>query len=202
MCIANNILQRVQASPEGEVFFVSDFAKSGNDVFISRLLSEMTDYGKLERLSNGIYYKPRHTRFGTLKPSIEQVVKAIARRDKAQIMPTGATAENMLGFSTQVPTNDIYLTTGSARTITLGNRTIRFRRCTPKNFAYRGKLMPILVQAMKSIGQGNITDAHVWRIRELLREHFETETFETDLRLAPIWIKKILSKINNELKNE
>lgn len=202
MCIANDISQRVQASPEGEVFFVSDFAKSGNDVFISRLLSEMTDGGELERLSNGIYYKPRHTRFGALKPSIDQVVKAIARRDKAQVMPTGATAENMLGLSTQVPTNDVYLTTGSARTIALGNRRISFRRCTPKNFAYKGELMPILVQAMKSIGQDNITDTHLWRIRELLREHPEKETFETDLQLAPIWIKKKLSRINKELKNE
>lgn len=199
MCIASDISQKVATSHDGEVFFVSDFAKSGNDVFISRLLSEMTDDGQLERLSNGIYFKPKRTRFGVVKPTIEQVVKAIARRDKAQVMPTGATAENMLGLSTQIPTNSVYLTTGSARTIAIGNRNVVFRRCTPKNFAYQGKLMPVLVQAMKSIGQSNISDAHIGRIRELLKEHPETDTFDSDLQLAPIWIKKILSRIYKEV---
>lgn len=200
MCIASDISQKVSKSHDGDVFFVSDFAKSGNDVFISRLLSEMTDDGQLERLSNGIYFKPKRTRFGVVKPTIEQVVKAIARRDKAQVMPTGATAENMLGLSTQIPTNSVYLTTGSARTIAIGNRNVVFRRCTPKNFAFKGKLMPVLVQAMKSIGQSNITDNHIARISELLREHPETETFEADLQLAPIWIKKILSRIYKDIQ--
>ena len=52
-----------------------------------------------------------------------------------------------LGFSTQVPMNACFLTSGSSRKLTLGKRTITLRHGSPKNFAYKGKLMPELVQA-------------------------------------------------------
>ena len=59
--------------------------------------------------------------------------------------------------------------------------------------------MPVLIQAMKSIGKKNVTEKQIDHIKELLRKHPENETFEHDLALAPIWIKKILSKIQKEL---
>ena len=40
---------------------------------------------------------------GELQPSVEEVAQAIARRDKARIIPTGIYAENILGLTTQVP---------------------------------------------------------------------------------------------------
>ena len=85
MSITDAITAQIESAQQGDVFFVSDFAKSGNDVFISRILSELVDKGKLDRLAIGIYYKPQSTDFGLLKPSVDQIVKAIARRDHAQI---------------------------------------------------------------------------------------------------------------------
>ena len=192
MCIKDNIAQHIETSPANEVFFISDFAVNGNDEFISHKLSELAAEGKIMRLANGIYYKPIQTRFGILKPGVESIVKAIARRDKAQILPSGAAAENILGLSTQVPMTYVYLTSGSARCINIDGTTVRFKRCVPKNFAYKGQLMPIIVQALKSIGQGNVTLAQLTRIKALLKEHPEAETFQHDLSLAPIWIKKLL----------
>ena len=40
MRIVDDIEQQIQQSEAGTLFFVSDFAKAGNDVFISRLLSQ------------------------------------------------------------------------------------------------------------------------------------------------------------------
>ena len=119
MCIKDDIAQRIEAANPDEIFFISDFATNGNDEFISHNLSELVAEGKVMRLANGIYYKPVRTRFGELKPSVDTIVRAIARRDKAQILPTGAAAENMLGLSTQIPMNYVYLTSGSARRINL-----------------------------------------------------------------------------------
>ena len=59
--------------------------------------------------------------------------------------------------------------------------------------------MPVLIQAMKSIGKKNVTEKQIDHIEELLSKHPANETFEHDLALAPIWIKKILSKIQKEL---
>lgn len=198
MCVKENIRERIERAEADEVFFVSDFAHAGNDVFISRLLSELVAEGLIARLGNGVFYKPVKTKFGNLTPSIDTVVKAIARRDKAQVMPTGQTAEHLLGLSTQIPMNYVYLTSGSARKIQIDSVTVTFKRCVPKNFAFKGKFMPILVQALKSIGQTNITEAHTAKIRQLLTDNSEPETYAHDLALAPIWIKKLLRQITSK----
>lgn len=63
----------------------------------------------------------------------------IAKRDKARLLPTGAYAQNALGLSTQVPLKIVYLTDGSPRMIKIGERTIQFKKTTPKNLALKGK---------------------------------------------------------------
>lgn len=182
------------------MFFVSDFAKGGNDVFISRLLSEFAEKGFLCRLAKGIYYKPIQTRFGLLYPEVGDLVKAIARRDTAQVLPTGETAQNILGLSTQVPMNYVYLTSGSARKIEVGPRTVTFKRCVPKNFAAKSEFLAILIQAMKSIGENRMTDQHRTIIRGLLQKNLPIDTFEEDLRFAPIWVRKTIWNITKEIK--
>lgn len=196
MSIKGNIRKRISQAEGNEIFFVSDFSTDGNDVFISRLLSECVADGLIERLGNGIFYKPIKTKFGNLTPSVDAIVKAIARRDKAEVMPAGETAEHQLGLSNQVPMVYMYLTSGSARKIILDNTTIIFKRCVPKNFAYKDEFMPILVQAMKSIGKDNITSEITAKIYTLIKEHVNPETYSHDIALAPIWIKKIIRQVN------
>ena len=132
----------------------------------------------LFRSAKGVYVKARKTRFGILYPSAYELVKEISKRDKAKVIPTGATAANRLGFSTQVPMNTIFLTTGSGRKLKLGNRTVTLKHGAPKNFAVRGRLMPELVQALRSIGEHNITQDVEARIGQLFMETPETDTIE------------------------
>ncbi len=202
MRIVDSIEQQISQSEEGSLFFVSDFATSGNDVFISRLLSGFADSGLLCRLSKGIYYKPIRTRLGILYPEIPEIVKAIVRRDNAQILPTGETAQNILGLSTQMPLNYVYLTSGSARKLSIGTKTITFKRCVPKIFSCRNEFMAILIQAMKSIGQDRLTDAHKATIRGLLQNNMPIESFEEDLKTAPVWARRVISIIVKEIENE
>lgn len=199
MRIIDEIEQQIQQSEAGTLFFVSDFAKTGNDVFISRVLSEFADKGLLCRLAKGVYYKPIETRYGILYPDVADIVKAIARRDNAQVLPTGEAAQNMLGFSTQVPMNYVYLTSGSARKIEVGPRTVTFKRCVPKNFAVKNEFLAVLIQAMKSIGEDRMTDRHRIIIKGLLQQNLPIETFEQDLKVAPIWVRKTIWNIAKEI---
>lgn len=114
-------------------------------------------------------------------------------------MLSGNTAANRLGFSTQVPMNASFLTSGSSRKLKLGNRIVTLTHGSPKNFAYKGKLMPELVQALRSMGEENITDAVDKRIAQLLYETPELETIEHDLLLAPVWIRQIIKR---NIKNQ
>lgn len=202
MCIAEKIREQVKLDKSGMVYFISDFAQHGNDVFISRLLSECVDDGLLIRIANGIYYKPVETKFGVLFPSVDELIKAIARRDNAQILPTGETAQNLLGLSTQVPTRYVYLTSGSSRRIVLREQTITLKRSVPRNFACKNDFMATLIQALKSIGKDNVTDEHRQTIAGLLQKHLDEKTYIDDLKTAPIWVRKFISEIIKQNKHE
>lgn len=200
MRIVDDIDNQIRQSEAGTLFFVSDFSTTGNDVFISRLLSDFTEKGRLCRLAKGIYYKPIKTRYGILYPDVEDLVKAIARRDNAQMLPTGETAQNMLGLSTQIPMNYVYLTSGSARKIVVGSRTVTFKRCVPKNFAAKNEFLAVLIQAIKSIGEKRMTEQHKAVIKGLLKKNLPIDTFEHDLKVAPIWARKIIWNIVKEIE--
>ena len=202
MCIAEKIREQVKRDKPGTVYFISDFAQHGNDVFISRLLSECVGDGLLIRIANGIYYKPVETKFGVLFPSVDELIKAIARRDNAQILPTGETAQNLLGLSTQVPTRYVYLTSGSSRRIVLREQTITLKRSVPRNFACKNDFMATLIQALKSIGKDNVTDEHRQTIAGLLQRHLDEKTYIDDLKTAPIWVRKFISEIIKQNKHE
>ncbi len=200
MSIEDKIRNQIKGDEAGALYFISDFAEHGNDVFISRVLSECVNDGLLLRIANGIYCKPIETRFGPLFPSVEELVKAIARRDNAQILPTGETAQNQLGLSTQVPMNSVYLTSGSARKLILRGRTVTLKRSVPRNFACKNDFMAALIQALKSIGKANLTEEHMSTIVGLLKEHLDDATYADDLKTAPIWVRKMLSEIIRNIK--
>lgn len=113
--------QQILSSENDTIFFRNDFPQYHPES-VGRVLTDLTDNGDLVRIASGIYVKPRMSRFGPIMPSIEHVVKAISIRDKAQILPSGETALNVLGISTQVPMSYSFLTTGSARKLTIGKR--------------------------------------------------------------------------------
>lgn len=191
--VVKQIRKKIACSRFGEVFFVSSFPQYDVE-YITKLLAIFEKEGLITRVAKGVYVKARKTRFGILYPSAYELVTEIAKRDKAKVIPTGATAANRLGFSTQVPMNTIFLTTGSGRKLNLGNRTVTVKHGAPKNFAFRGRLMSELVQALRSIGENSITSADEARIRQLFNETSETDTIEYDLLLAPVWMRQIIKK--------
>ncbi len=175
----------------GDVFMVSTFDKYDAE-YVTKLLPMFEKEGLFTRVSQGVYVKMRKTRFGVVYPTAAELVSKIAQRDKAQVIPTGETAANRLGFTTQVPMNTSFLTTGSTRKLTLGQRVVTLKHGAPRNFAYKGKLMPELVQALRSIGEKNITPQVESHIKKLLLESPEPQTFDHDIRLAPMWIQKLI----------
>lgn len=177
----------------GTVLFVSSFPRFDVE-YVTKLLSQFEKEGLITRIAKGVYVKAKKTRFGVAYPSAFELVKEIAKRDKAEIFPTGDTAANRLGFSTQVPMNASFLTSGSSRKLKLGNQTVTLTHGSPKKFAYKGKLMPELVQALRSIGEDNITATVEKRVAQLLTATPETATIEHDLLLAPVWVRNVIKR--------
>lgn len=193
--VIDKIRRTISHSKFGRVFFVSSFPKSDEE-YVTKLLATFEKEHLIVRIAKGVYVKARKTRFGILYPSAFELATEIAKRDKAVIIPSGTTAANRLGFSTQVPMTTNFLTTGSSRKLTLGNRTVIFKHGAPRNFAFKGILMRDLTQALRSIGKKNITPEVEMQIGRLLTEMPETEraTIEHDLLLTPVWMKNIIKR--------
>ena len=156
------------------------------------ILSELTTEGILVKIAHGIYTKPRKSKFGVVLPSVDKVVQAIATRDNAEVLPSGMTALNALGLSTQVPMNYTYLTTGSERTVNLSNRKVVLKRGVPKNFCYGTRLISLLVQALKALKKENVGDSELNVIRQLVFKETDKDTLVKDVDMMPAWMKRII----------
>jgi hypothetical protein len=129
---------------------------------------------------------------GVLLPTYEEIAQAIAKRDKARIVPAGAYAMNRLGLSTQVPMNVVYLTDGTPRKVLInGNRGILFKHVSPRNLAFQNQLALLINSALKEIGQENITEEDKSRIKALVLKEPKDSILQ-DLKLMPDWIASII----------
>lgn len=193
------IISKVNRSRKGTIFLADSFLPIDTH-YASNILSELCNAGKLVRAATGIYVKPKMSRFGPVMPTIGEIAQTIAKRDDAQLLPTGATAENYLGFSTQVPMNAVYLTSGTPRKIKIGRRTLTLKHSVPSTFAYKGKIMPILVLALKSIKQYNIDNETLDIVYGVLKDNPEGDTWLEDIAHAPRWIRKIVIETKEKIK--
>lgn len=186
------ILKKIKKAKRGSLFFVEDFLNFGNSKAIAKALERLVNKGEISRVARGIYVRfEKDPILGPVKPGAEAIAKAIAKRDKARIVPTGALALNALGLSTQVPMNVVYLTDGAARRINIGKRKIIFKKASPKNLTSIGDISGLAIQALKEIGKDNITENK----KRMILEHLKNEDkyrLEHDIRLAPEWIRIIM----------
>ncbi len=203
MTVSSKIENIIIKSKKGKLLFVSDFSQYGNYDTVRKALQRLTDKGIILRISKGIYYYPKTDELlGILYPTAAEIGKAIAKRDKARIIPTGAYAQHLLGLSTQIPINIVYLTDGSARKVKIGNQTIIFKKTSPKNLSFKSKLSSLIIQALKSKKENNITQIEKLRLTEIIRQSNEKEKIKKDIQNAPVWIQKIVLEILSAIKDE
>lgn len=188
--------ERIEAMPEDNVLFRSDFPEYHTE-FVGSILSGLAADGVLIKIAQGIYVKPRKSRFGVVLPSVDKIVQAIAIRDNAEVLPSGMTALNALGLSTQVPMNYTFLTTGSERTVILANQKVTLKRGVPKNFCYKTRLIALLVQALKALKQENVGNEELQTIHMLITNEPDRELLIKDVDMMPIWMKRIVKPMLN-----
>ncbi len=195
------IESKIKNHKRGKIFFINDFAPLGSPDAVKKALQRLTNSRLLVRLANGIYWYPKlekelHGVKISGMPTLDEIAKAIAKRDKARIVPTGNHALNLLNLSTQVPANVVYLTDGATRRVSIGKgKGIFFKHTSEvRRLAYKSEFLMLLVSALREIGESNITNSQ----KEIIKFHFAQITnqeFETDLALIPVWIRKFFSSL-------
>ncbi len=188
----NKILTKVKKAKGGTLFFIEDFISFGSANTIQKSLDRLTEKEELKRVARGIYTRPKHDPYiGEVSVTTEEIAQAIAKRDKARIVPTGDFALNALGISPQVPVNIVYLTDAAPRKIKVGNKSIVFKKTSPKNLNAIGEISGLAIQALKALGKDQISAAEKAKIIAILKKE-EQHRLVHDMRLAPEWIRIIM----------
>ena len=198
--IENKVLEHLKYRQRGKIYFTNDFATLGTSESIRKSLSNLVKKDILIRLTQGIYLYPKIDKeLGVLYPSVDDVCRAIAKRDKARIEPTGIFALHSLGLSTQIPVNVVYLTDGIPRKIKYGNRTIKCKKTAPKNLAMKGKVSSLVIAALKQIGKENVSQEVELQLTKALKKE-SVENVKHDAQLAPVWISKLIFQLVNNIE--
>lgn len=198
--IYNQVQSKITKSRKGKIIFPSDFKGMASTDAIRQTLSRLTKNGILVRIAHGIYLFPKKDPvLGIVYPSTDDIAQAVAKRDKVRILPTGLSALNRLGLSTQIPMKAVYLTDGKIKTIKAGNRIITFKTAAPKKFSMKGLISRIVIQALEELGKENITPETLVRITEALRKE-NKKTIREDAQLAPEWIAQLLFSIADKME--
>jgi predicted transcriptional regulator of viral defense system len=194
--IHNQIENKVKKSSKGKIFFAEDFLKFGTAENIRQVLRRLEKHGILVRLAHGIYLVPKKDEIlGIVYPSIEEIAKEIAKRDKARIAPTGAMAMYLLGLSTQIPLHIVYLTDGAQREINIGKSKIKFKKTAPRNLAVKDDLLQLIIQAYKITGEKNISEDFEKKLAQYIKK-IEDKVLVSQLKFAPVWIQKKIKNIH------
>ena len=195
--VYNEIKRRIESAKRGTLFFPDGFASLGSSDAVRSALVRLCRANILIRVAQGIYYYPKiDTKWGSgiIPPSIEDIAESIAKRDKVRIAPTGAYVLNLLGLSTQIPANIVFVTDGSQRRVSIGKGKLFKHTSEMRIFAYRSQMMRLIVTALREIGEDNVTEGQI----EIIKSHLENvqpEDFQKDIQLAPIWVRKKLSAL-------
>lgn len=203
MNLYEKVFYFISGHGRGWAFSSNDLAHKFTRQEIDNTLSDLTKKGKIRRVARGIYDYPKYSDFlqKELSPDIEQIARAYARKFNWNIEVSGDTALNVLGLSTQVVGNYIYLSNGANKSYALGDgRTIEFKKSALKNIGFKYKESSLLVQALKTLGKEHITDEVIEKIAEQIDEKMYDKILK-DTKTATSWIYETIKQICQKERN-
>lgn len=194
MSVKNRILRRIQAKGRGAVFTPVDFTDLGSRSAVDQTLSRLARDGPIRRLDRGLYDYPRRSRrVGDRSPDPDLVAQAVARKLGARLQRSGAWTANVLGLSTHVPAQVVYLTDGPSRTISAGNIRVTLRHAGPRSLLGAGTATGDVYQALRFLGRNGIDQSTVDTLRGRLTAA-DRSRLGRDLRRFPAWMRSVVAQ--------
>ena len=187
-----------QIEKQGEGYWrLSDFSGLPPTA-VCKTLSRMVAAGTLERVSKGLYYRPRQTRFGRSRPSQSEIQKLPVAQT---FHPAGLSAANLLGFTTQNSIQSEFATSANSipRTI-IGDRTkVHTRR--PETWKHLSNTEAALLDLLRS--RAKLSELSPEQTKQRLLDCFrEGDRFERLVAVAdaePPRVRSMLGAIGQEL---
>jgi hypothetical protein len=198
--IENKIVSRIYGQKRGWAFSRNDFMDLGGDASVRKALSSLESRGTIRRILPGLYDYPRISTLlnEPMGPDLDQAARALARKHGWRIQPSENTALNLLGLSTQVPAQAVYLSDGPGKSYEIGNRQLIFKKRALKESGFTLRESELAIQALKALGKERVDSA----VRRKLAEALHAATWKKmvrDTKTAPAWVHEIIRSIAEEV---
>jgi len=193
---SSRVTRKIYGMGRGWAFSVIDFSTFGTRSAIDVTLHRLLKKGTIRRVIRGIYDYPVYSRVlkTEMSPDMDQVARALARKFGWRIQPSGPTALNLLGLSTQVPSQWMYLSDGPNRTYKIGEQTLTFKQSPLKESGFKLRESALIVQALKSLGSQRISPEVVTKIRRQIDPKLYTKVLK-DTKTATGWVYRSIKNI-------
>ena len=159
--MTDRIMKRVRGKGRGWVFTPKHFIDFGTRGSVDMALSRLVKAGDIRRIDRGLYDYPRqHAKLGVLSPDTDNLADALSTQTGDRLAPSGATAANSLGLSTQVPAKASYATSGRTRVKRAAGRSLTLRHSRAPVLDNATDSANAVVQALAHLGKDQVdTDA-------------------------------------------
>jgi hypothetical protein len=190
--LAENILSAARTMPEGGLLSPKEFLHLGSRAAVDKTLSRLAQEGQLMRVSRGAYVAPYQGRFGARPPSTESVVQAIEASGGETVVANGAAEANALGLTTQVPTREVFITSGPSRKLQLGNRCVELKHGNRWQLLLGKRPAGMAIRALDWLGP-EAAPAAIKQLRTKLSEP-EWAAVRSARSMLPSWMAKVVSE--------
>jgi hypothetical protein len=194
--LTQTILSQAQSLPEGGLLSPKEFLHLGSRAAIDQVLSRLAREGKLLRVGRGAYSSPVQGRFGIRPPSTESVMEALETSSGELVVPSGASEANALGLTTQVPTRDVYLTSGPSRKLKFGNREVELKHGNRSQLLLGKSPAGRAIRALIWLGPEQTTPIALARLKGKLPTQ-EWEAMRQARARLPSWMARAVSQVAN-----
>ncbi|MGZ8258223.1 MAG: DUF6088 family protein [Methylotenera sp.] len=201
--ISESIFYFIAGHGRGWAFSSSDLAGRFARQQIDNALSDLAQDGKIRRIARGLYDYPRYSDLlqKTLSPDIDQVANAYARKFNWRIEVSGESALNLLGLSTQIPAQYVYLSDGPSKSYDVMGVQLTFKKSTLKDIGFKHRESTLIVQALKTLGKEHLNAELFAKIRaQIAKESFAKILRDTQGSTG--WIYEAVKHICQENPSE
>ncbi|ACF07073.1 Uncharacterised protein [Metamycoplasma arthritidis] len=188
-------IEDIMSKNSGKIFSINDFYDIGTKNTIKSILHRLSQDEIVIRLIDGLYMKPKYSKILNeySYPDAAEIAEKLADKFSWTIAPYGETALNYIGLSNQISNEYIYISNGAYREYWYGDKKIIFKHTANRNITLYSKELAILIQAIKTIGENNISNKDIKKLA-LFASHIK-ENLKIDTLKLPFWIQKVLRKI-------
>lgn len=198
MSVAEAISNRIKHMQKGKPFAGAVFAQVGSRASVDKALSRLVQSGSLERVTRGIYMRPKLSKYtGKVRPSPLTVMKVITKANGETIQIHGAEAVRRLGLSTQMQVLPTYYTSGSTREIKVGNAVVRLKHASKDRLQYAGTKVGVALTALYYIGKEGLSAEVVSKITNALSSEELNKLLGCKM---PEWMRSALSLAAKEIE--